>query len=184
MPISAVVGRKDIMEVFDEVFFSFTFGGEAVSLSAAKATLEELTRAPVLEKIWKLGRTLRDGYNDIARRLRLESITQACGLPARTAIMFHPTPAADALLLRTLFQQEAIARGILAIGVHHPCYSHSEEDINRTLEAYEDTLQIMRKGIDANDIRRRIKGGIVQPIFRPLKFDAAEGMKATQYARD
>src|SRR5690606_14072796 len=41
-PISAIVGRKEIMRLFDEVFFSFTFGGEAASLAAAKATIEEI----------------------------------------------------------------------------------------------------------------------------------------------
>lgn len=170
MPISAVAGRREIMEVFDEVFFSFTFGGEALSLAAAKATLREVVRTPVIEKIWRLGKALKEGYNDVVKSLGLEAITQCTGLPPRTAISFHPTPEADGLELRTLFQQEAIARGILAIGVHNVCYSHTEKDVQRTLEAYEETLAIMKKGIESKDVRHRIKGKLVEPVFRPLKF--------------
>ena len=47
-PVSAVVGHRDVMEVFDEIFFSFTFGGEAVSLAAAKATLSEILAKEVI----------------------------------------------------------------------------------------------------------------------------------------
>ena len=36
-PIAAVVGKREVMELFDEVFFSFTFGGEALSLAATAA---------------------------------------------------------------------------------------------------------------------------------------------------
>ncbi|MDP3703823.1 MAG: aminotransferase class III-fold pyridoxal phosphate-dependent enzyme [Candidatus Omnitrophota bacterium] len=173
MPLSAVVGRKEVMEVFDEIFFSFTFGGEMLSLAAARATLQELTQAPVIGTMWRLGTTLRDGYNEIARRLKLESVTRCKGLAPRTAITFEAIPEADPLMLRTLFQQEAIARGILAIGVHNLCYRHSEQDIDRTLHAYEETLGIMKQGIDSNDIASRITGKLVEPVFRPLKFDGA-----------
>ena len=38
-PLSAIVGKADLMRALDEVFFSLTFGGEAVSLAAAKATI-------------------------------------------------------------------------------------------------------------------------------------------------
>jgi len=52
-PIAAVVGRRHIMELFDEIFFSFTFGGETLSLAAAKATLEELREKNVIAHLWE-----------------------------------------------------------------------------------------------------------------------------------
>jgi glutamate-1-semialdehyde 2,1-aminomutase/spore coat polysaccharide biosynthesis protein SpsF len=47
-PIAAVVGPSEIMQLFDEVFFSFTFGGETVSLAAAIATISEMRQKDVI----------------------------------------------------------------------------------------------------------------------------------------
>ena len=166
MPISAVVGRKDIMEKFDEVFFSFTFAGECLSLAAARATILEMKKKDVIRKIWDLGGQLKDGYNDIVRDLGMEAVTECKGLSPHTVIVFNPTGAADALMLRTLFQQEALERGVLAIGVHNVCYSHSQEDIDNTLNAYRETLIIMKDALASGDLRKFIKGEIVRPVFR------------------
>ncbi len=48
MPISVVVGKKEIMEIFDEIFFSFTFGGEVLSITAAITTIRELSPKDVI----------------------------------------------------------------------------------------------------------------------------------------
>ena len=50
-PVSAVAGRRDVMMLMEEIFFSFTFGGEALSLAAARATLCRLRDEPVCERI-------------------------------------------------------------------------------------------------------------------------------------
>ena len=45
MPISALVGKAEYMDRLEDVFFSGTHGGEALSLAAANAVLDELTPA-------------------------------------------------------------------------------------------------------------------------------------------
>jgi len=165
MPISAVVGKREIMEIFDEIFFSFTFGGECLSLAAALATIRELKEKDVLNHIWSLGKRLKSGYNSLVRDLNLEHISECIGLPPHTVITFKETNNIDPLLLRTLFQQEAINRGILAIGVHNICYSHNEKDIDTTLDVYYETLKIIKDAIDSG-IQKYIKGEIVKPVFR------------------
>ena len=60
-PVSAVVGRADVMQLMEEVFFSFTFGGEALSLAAALATMRKLEREPVTETLYTQGRKVIDG---------------------------------------------------------------------------------------------------------------------------
>ena len=66
MPLSALVGRAEIMKEMEEVFFSFTFGGEALSLAASLATIKEMKEKRVLEHIWRQGAKLQEGYNRIA----------------------------------------------------------------------------------------------------------------------
>lgn len=166
MPISAVVGRKDIMAIFDEIFFSFTFAGECLSLAAALATIREMQDKNVIAKLWDLGGQLKDGYNAIVKDLALEAVTECKGYPPHTVIVFEQAGDNDPLTIRTLFQQEALARGILAIGVHNICYSHSQQDIDKTLSAYRETLSLIKDTLAHGDIRKFIKGEIVQPVFR------------------
>src|SRR5262249_14806932 len=69
-PLSLVTGRADVMRLLErDVFFYSTFGGEALSLAAAAATLRELRFGRVPEKLETLGARLREGYNQIADSL-------------------------------------------------------------------------------------------------------------------
>src|SRR5262249_23419811 len=64
MPISALTGRRDLMQLFDrDVFFFTTFGGEALSLAAAQATIGVLSAEKVPDHLARQGRKLKDGYN-------------------------------------------------------------------------------------------------------------------------
>ncbi|MDC4226424.1 MAG: aminotransferase class III-fold pyridoxal phosphate-dependent enzyme [Candidatus Manganitrophus sp.] len=55
MPVSAIVGKRDIMKLFDEIFFSFTFGGETLSIAAAIATIQYILENKVTPFLWKQG---------------------------------------------------------------------------------------------------------------------------------
>ncbi len=166
MPISAIVGRREVMQVFEEAFFSFTFGGETASLAAAKDTIQVISREPVIQRLWEQGAKLKDGYNELAERHRLQEVTQCAGYPPRTALFFKDSRGEESLELTTLFHQEAISNGILLCGGHNLCYSHSDADIDRTLEVYDAALAVLRKAIDDGDIRRYLRGPVNEPIFR------------------
>lgn len=166
MPLAVLTGRADVMELFDEdVFFFTTFGGEALSLAAAKATIHELQAHSVPAYMAEKGQLLIDGYNDIAGELGIRDYTHFKGHPARGMAVFSDKDG-QSLLMKSLVQQELIKRGILWSGFHNMCYSHSDGDINYTLDAYREVLPILRAGIESNDIEARLRGRPVQPVFR------------------
>jgi glutamate-1-semialdehyde 2,1-aminomutase/spore coat polysaccharide biosynthesis protein SpsF len=165
-PLSAVVGRREIMEVFDEIFYSFTFGGEALSLAAARATIAKLRERNVVEHLWRQGRALRDGYNALARELGLADRTQCIGFPPRTVLTFRDRAGADSLAMKSLFQQEMIKRGILTSGGFTLCYAHSDEDVRRTLAACRDALGILATALAGDRVEAMLEGPVVQPVFR------------------
>ena len=72
MPLSALVGRADIMLMMKDIFYSGTFGGETLSLAASIATIKKLKLLNVSEKIWKLGSKLRDNLNFILKEKKLD----------------------------------------------------------------------------------------------------------------
>ena len=165
-PISAVVGKKEIMKFFDEVFYSFTFAGEVVSIAAAIATIKELKKKRVISHLWKQGRKVKQGYNSLAKEHNLTGYTQCMGMPPRTITTFKNKQGEDDLNLKSLFQQECIKRGILSTGGHNICFSHSDKDIDYTLKVYRTVLGIIKKAIDNNRIKQFLEGKPVEPIFR------------------
>ena len=167
MPLSVLTGKAEIMKVLEkDVFFYTTFGGEALSLAAAKATITELKENNVPEYLAKQGKKLKDGYNKIAEELGI-NYTKCIGYECRSLITFDPS-AGNPLEIKSLVQQEMIKRGILWGGFHNMCYSHSDEDIEYTLKVYREVLPILKKAIDENSVREYLKGEPVEPVFRKV----------------
>jgi len=167
MPIAILAGRKDVMSVLEkDVFFYTTFGGEALSLAAAKATIKELKNKKVPAYLSKQGRKLKNGYNQIAEGLNM-SFTKCIGYECRSLVTFDSS-AGNTLEMKSLVQQEMIKRGILWGGFHNMSLSHSNTDIEYTLIAYKEVLPILKKAIDEKDIRNYLLGEPVEPVFRKV----------------
>ncbi len=165
VPISVVVGRGDVMDLFDEAFFSFTFGGDMLGIVAAETVLDVLEREPVLEHVETIGRRLLDGVSDLIRHHELEGCIGTSGYPARHFLTFTDD-GEDGLLLKSVFQQEAIAGGILAAGYHAPSYAHTSQDVNETLQIYDQTLATIARCLSTKSLAERLSGWRVQPVFR------------------
>jgi glutamate-1-semialdehyde aminotransferase len=167
MPLSILTGRKDIMQLFEkDVFFFTTFGGEALSLAAAKATINEIREKNVPAFLAEQGKKLRDGYNKIVYELGIE-YSKCSGFDCRSIITFDQAKSGqNPLEMKSLVQQEMIKRGILWSGFHNMCFSHSDDDIAYTLTAYYDVLPILKEAVDKHDVKSFLKGKPVEPVFR------------------
>ena len=166
MPLSVLAGRRDIMRLLDrEVFFFTTFGGEALSLAAARATIEELRQRAVPEYIAMQGKAIREGYNRIAEGLGIAGYTRCTGMDFRTLVTFD-SAAGDPLELKSLVQQELIRRGVLWGGFHNVSFSHGAAEVTHLLAAYEEVLSILKNAVETNTVRRRLRGKPVEPVFR------------------
>lgn len=165
MPISVLTGRKDILDLSDtDVFFYTTFGGEALSLAATKATIEELRDKKVSEFLDKQGKKLKNGYNQIVSELDL-SYTKAIGYNFRSMVVFTEE-GGNPFLTKSFVQQELIKRGILWSGFHNISYSHTDEDVEYTLNAYKEILPRLKEAVENGTVAEQIKGEPVQPTFR------------------
>ena len=157
------------MQLLDEVFFSFTFGGECLSLVAAKATLTELRNKPVIQHMWEIGTRLQEGFNRLASDYGLQKHIECVGLPPRTYPVFSDIEKTPALIIKSLFQQEVIKRGVLAISAGHcMSYSHTVEDIEYTLGVYQEAFVILTKAIQQGRVLEQLEGKPIHPIFRPV----------------
>jgi glutamate-1-semialdehyde aminotransferase len=167
MPISILTGRRDIMQLLEkDVFFFTTFGGETLSLAAAKATINELQDKNVIGQLWQYGDILLTGINNILSENRLNYI-RTSGYPYRTMLNFAPE-VANPLIMKSYVQQELIKRGILWSGYHNMSYSHSLDDIEYTLEAYRIVLSELDDAIREGVLESKLLGRPVEPVFRKV----------------
>lgn len=142
-PLSAVAGRRDIMQLFaGDIFFSFTAGGEALSLAAAKATLLKLRREPVCKRLADLGERLTGGVRERLQKHCVGAFIHLHGHPARSLLNITESvglgdrgPA--------LYRQEVVKRGVLTFGCHNINYAHSEADVDRLLAVYDEVFPLM-----------------------------------------
>jgi glutamate-1-semialdehyde aminotransferase len=165
MPLSILTGKKEIMQLAEnDIFFYTTFGGEALSLAAAKATLSEMMEKNVTQFLKEQGGKLKSGLQAIIDTLEIDYVELA-GYNWRSMVKFKDS-AGDPLLLKSLVQQELIKRGILWSGFHNMSFSHTDEDIEYTLRAYKDTLSILKNAVNNGTVKESIAGTPVQPVFR------------------
>jgi len=164
-PLSAVVGREKYMSVMKDIFFSGTFGGETLSLAAAKAVLEKIKREKVLEHLNKLGVYLHKELDQLFIKLGAESFVSYTGHPSWSFLIFKDQDNATSWELKTFFMQEMFKRGIFTIGAQTLSYAHTKEDMNKLLHAYKEVFSIMKDYIERNVLQDKLDCEPLKPLF-------------------
>jgi glutamate-1-semialdehyde-2,1-aminomutase len=165
-PVSAIAGRADLMKVCEtDIFFSFTFGGEALSLAAAKATITKLKSHAVIPHLFRQGKKLQESFNAESKRLGIGQV-DCIGLPPHTVVRFRDAQGADSLAMRSLFQQELIKRGVLFLTGFNICFAHDDETIASTIRANREALEILAAAMKDGSVEKRLEGPCVEAVFR------------------
>ncbi len=150
MPLSIVAGKKEIMDAVDKkVFISTTFGGECLSLAAGIAVMNELKNKPVTERLWSLGTKIQNNFRFLAQKIGVP--IDLAGYPVRLDLRYSDYEGHHDWLYNSIFMQECVKRGVL-LGWHiFPCYSHIDEDIDFTLNVFEDAMKVYKKALDSGN---------------------------------
>jgi glutamate-1-semialdehyde aminotransferase/spore coat polysaccharide biosynthesis protein SpsF (cytidylyltransferase family) len=165
-PISCVVGRADVMKVFEDIFFSFTFGGEVASMAAAMKVLDILEYTDALVRMEANGRVLQDGFNALAKLAGLSDHLTCVGHPTWSLMKFRDAEGKDSILLRSLVSQELAKRGVLVLVTHNMSAAHDHVAVQQTLEAYATVFKTVARWLQDPDPTRFLEGMIIQPVFR------------------
>ena len=167
IPISILLGNKDIMNIFEDIFFSFTFGGDVLGMTAADTVLNIIEKEPVISYIEEIGNKLNIGVKDIIKDLNISKYVSYSGYSGRSAFSFSGDKN-EGLLIKSIFQQESIKKGVLAAGWHAPCYAHTYKDVDKTLSTYHDVFKLISYAIEKDNLKTLFKGEMVQQVFRKL----------------
>ncbi|MGB5694179.1 MAG: glutamate-1-semialdehyde 2,1-aminomutase [Polyangiales bacterium] len=152
--VSALAGKREFMERGglhhdkERVFLlSTTHGAETHGLAAAIATMRVYQREPVIEHLWKIGERLALGFTEATREAGLEDYVHVVGKPCNLAFATKGPDGEPSQAYRSLFLQETIARGVLMPSLV-VSYSHTTEDIDRTVDAVRGALKVYRQAMD------------------------------------
>jgi glutamate-1-semialdehyde aminotransferase len=138
--ITAVVGKKSVMEAAQKTFISSTFWTERIGPSAALATLEVMEKIKSWEIITKIGAKMQKGWSDLAKLNNLD-ITIS-GLPPITNYRFNSS---HMLEYKTFVTQEMLKKGFLASTNFYACIEHSNDLMNLYFDSLNEVFKIISK---------------------------------------
>jgi len=171
LPISVLVGRRQIMKEACRMFFSTTYGGETLSLAAARSTISLMRQKRVQDRFWKMGDLLKNGTQALVDEHRLGQWIKVKGLSPKFWIDFVAPDGSEYNELKGLFFQETVSRGVLIGGLQYMSFSHTPQDIKKTLAAFEAACGVCCKALKDGNIKKYLSGMPPQNVFKRHKSD-------------
>jgi len=165
-PLSAVAGRADIMREFEEIFFSFTMGGERLSLAAAVVAISKTRESGVPARLTEQGQKILDGLESLIQEGVCREFLSVSGHPSWSFLLIRDAHGADQWAIRTLFLQEMFQRGVLTLGTHNMSFAHSDDDIAELLTAYAEVLPILAAAVRESTVTEQLNCEPLKPLFR------------------
>jgi glutamate-1-semialdehyde aminotransferase len=174
MPVAAVVGRRDVMEIADKLLISVTYGGEALSLAALVACLKEYREKDVFGYIWKQGRRIEAGFNESAKRHGFPPVASGLAPMGMFTLKAEPPSLKASAARRSLGEggsgadletmwfyllQECAARGVLMRrgGCTFITYSHTDADVEKTIQVVDEALGELRRHLKQGDLAAQLR---------------------------
>ena len=159
-PLAAVAGKAEIMHLMEEIFFSFTMGGECLSLAAAKAVLQKVRDQGVTEHLASLGQQILDGTGRLIESTQCGHFLSTSGHPAWSFLHFAN------LEIKTLYMQEMLARGFLTFGTHNMSFAHAQSDAEALLSAYEEVFPMLSTAVANDNVKDHLRCEPLVPLFQ------------------
>lgn len=166
-PISAVAGRKEILQQIEQgVFVSTTFGGDSISMAAALATIEILEQPGFYEHIEKIGTMQLNGIAELIKKYNLGEVLSVSGMPAHAGVSFEGHGSLSYLDIQSVYSQTMIDNGILVFAIYNLSKSHTEEEAKAYLEATEKAFVLIKQAVEKDSVEGILRGGKVDPVFK------------------
>jgi adenosylmethionine-8-amino-7-oxononanoate aminotransferase len=155
------------MRSVEDVFFSGTFGGEALSLAAALATIAKLERTKATTAIHAAGRRLKQEMSAVCAEHGLGERIRVAGPDWWPLLSLAETPEVPLNLLASLLRQEAAEHGLLMLGTVNLCLAHCREgEIEELLARWRRAIAAVADHLRSNDPKARLRGEPIEPVFK------------------
>ena len=161
--VSAVIGRRAIMEAAQTTFISSTFWTERIGSAAAIKTLEVMEREKSWDYITEMGNKVKAGWQKLAHAHGLE--IEHWGLPSLAGYTFKSD---NALAYKTLITQEMLGKGYLGGTATYSSMAHTQEIHDGYFEALDPIFALIKQCEDGRDVGELLKGPVCHGGFKRL----------------
>lgn len=151
------------MNFMDRVFFSGTFGGELLSLAAAKVVLKKIRDDGVTQNLNSIGARLNDAVSNVLSDLNFQGL-RLSGHPSWQFLVWDENSFEDLSKAKTLFMQEMFFEGVLILGSHNLTLAHNDNAILKISSAYQKALSKVQQ-VESN--QSYLENLLVEPL-KPL----------------
>lgn len=162
-PMSAIIGKRKIMEAAQDTFISSTYWTDRVGLAASLATIEKYKNNKVDTYINRIGQNVQDGWNRASSNTGLD--IHVSGINPLSHFDFNYP---NKLGLKTLFTQEMLKRGYLATNAFYVSYAHNKDDVEKYLQDVEEVFSLIKKKINSNEVNDALWGPVCHSGFQRL----------------
>jgi len=136
------------------------------SMAAAMKVLDVLETTDALARMDTNGRVLQEGLNAMAKQAGLQDRIRCIGYPFWSLIKFLDSDGKDSFLMRSLFTQECVKRGVLLLATHNMTAAHDPLAIEHTLRVYAEVCKTLSKWLNDAHPEAHLEGEMIQPVFR------------------
>lgn len=162
--LTAVVGRRSIMEAAQKTFISSTFWTERIGPTAALKTLEVMEKLKSWERITEIGARMQQGWKDLANQHALN--ISVAGIPSLSTYGFNYP---DALAYKTFITQEMLKKGILASTNFYAAVVHGNAEFERYFTELDPIFGTIKKCMEgALSVHDLLEGPVCHGGFKRL----------------
>ena len=161
--ITAVIGKKDIMEEAQISFISSTFWTERIGSAAANKTLEIMKRINSWDIITKKGKNIQKLWKKMADKNSLD--IEINGIPALTSFRFKSL---KSLEYKTYITQEMLKKGFLSSNTIYLSTEHTQDIIEEYIYNLGILFPIISDCENGKDINKLLEYPVCQTGFKRL----------------
>lgn len=158
-PISAVIGKKWVMQSAQEAFITSTNWTERVGNVAALAMINKFVKNDVSKHLVKIADMVWQGWEELAKKHDLK--IHIGGFKPMIHFGFEQNHSTNI----AYFTQEMLKKGFLASGGFYSMYAHKEEHVRKYLNAVDEVFADLSVLIKNNKVGEKLEGQIVQEGF-------------------
>jgi glutamate-1-semialdehyde 2,1-aminomutase/spore coat polysaccharide biosynthesis protein SpsF len=148
MPISALCGKEAYMQRCappDNIFFSLTFGGEALSLAAALATINKIRTQKVIDHLWAVGHAINELLRIKIDDHGLDEVITIHGDAPRLHVNMPDR-------LRPTWMKAMIDAGVLIINCNNMSWPIRDNEITHLMAAYDIAFEAVKCALASNNV--------------------------------
>ena len=162
-PMSAIIGKSQVMEAAQETFISSTFWSEKIGLVSALTTINEMIHKCVCKHLKKTGSKIQNGWKKLAKKNNLN--IHVYGIEPLSKFSFEHK---DPLVLKTLFTQKMLEMGFLATTAFYVSYAHTNSYVEKYLDAVDETFHFLSNIINETNLEKYLLGSVCHSDFKRI----------------